>query len=87
MKRQPKRKVTLVLDGELADRIREAVDSGRADSQSGLVQEAVGEYLARQDREALRAAYAEAARDPAFVADIEQVMKDFGPLEQELDLE
>jgi Arc/MetJ-type ribon-helix-helix transcriptional regulator len=87
MKRQPKRKVTFVLEGELADRIREAVDAGRAESQSGLVQEAVGEYLAQQDREALRAAYAEAARDPAFLADIEQVMRDFAPLDEELEIE
>lgn len=87
MIRKAKRKVTLVLEADVADGIKQAVESGRARSQSGLVQEAVVEYLAHQQREAMRAAYAEASRDPSFLRDVEQVRRDFEPLDAQLEIE
>lgn len=53
------------------------------ESQSGLVQEAVVEYLGNREREALREAYARAAADPAYAADVEHAMRDFAPLDEQ----
>lgn len=79
-----RKKVTLVMEEGLVYGIREAVEAGIADSQSGLVQEAVRQYLEVLRRRALGKAYADAARDPAFLADVDQVRKDFERADEEI---
>jgi Arc/MetJ-type ribon-helix-helix transcriptional regulator len=79
----PKRKLTLLIDERIAAGIRSAVEDGAVHSQSALVEEAVTEYLVRKDREALRRAYFEAADDPLFIKDLEEVMADFHSVDTE----
>lgn len=50
-----------------------AVDAGGAANLSAFVEEAVEEKLRRSKRSQLYAAYAEAARDPAFMAEMREV--------------
>ena len=47
--------------------------------------EALAFYFAAQDRRALAAVFAEAAADPAFMADNEAVQAAFGPLDREVE--
>jgi hypothetical protein len=61
----------------VADAVREAVESGVADSQNALVERALLRYLADVRREKLYAAYAEAAQDEHFMADMRNVSKAF----------
>jgi Arc/MetJ-type ribon-helix-helix transcriptional regulator len=79
-----RRKVTLVLDEAVVYGIREGVEAGLATSQSRLVQDAVVEYLDAANRKALGEAYADAARDPKFLADIERVRGDFERADEEI---
>jgi hypothetical protein len=57
----------------VADAIRQAVADGLAESQNALVEQALVRYLAERRREKLYSAYAEAARDPIFMADMHDV--------------
>lgn len=84
MKRQPRVKVTYVVDRDVAEGIKRAVDAGLAGSQSGLVQDAVAAYLANARKAELRDAYARAAGDPEFIADVESVMEDFTALDDQV---
>lgn len=77
----------MTFDEGILDEIRRTVDAGRAPSQRRRVQEAVVAYIARLDREALRAAYAAAAADPEFIAESELIMREFAPLDEEVELE
>ncbi len=72
-----KEKVTLLVDEAVARELRRAVELGAARSQGALVQEAVVSYLSKLEHAAIRAAYAEASRDPQFLEDVESVTRDF----------
>lgn len=61
--------------------------AGASTSKSSVVADALALYFAEKDREALAGIYAEAARDPAFQADNEAVLRDFAPLDAEADQE
>jgi predicted transcriptional regulator len=61
--------------------------AGRGRTKSAIVGEAVAFYFAEQDKQALAAVYAEAARDPLFVADNAEIMRDFGALDDEGEVE
>lgn len=87
MKREAKQKVTFVFDAGIVERIKREVETGAAASKSGLVQEAVAEYLSRREREALRAAYARAAADPSYASDVENVMNEFEVSDGQADVE
>lgn len=58
-----------------------------AKSKSAVVADALTLYFAKRDREALARIYAEAARDPAFQADNDAVLRDFAALDAEADQE
>jgi hypothetical protein len=78
------RKVTYSLPEALAGEVdRRCAGSERGKSR--LVAEALAFYFASQDRRALAAVYAEAARDPRFRADNEAVQTDFSALDREAD--
>lgn len=66
----PLKKVTLRLHTRVTDAIRAAVAAGDAPSTDAFVEDAVVAALRERRRRRLYAAYAEAARDPAFVADM-----------------
>lgn len=76
------RKVTYSLPGPLALEV-DRRSAGSERGKSRLVAEALAFYFAAQDRRALAAVYAEAARDPRFRADNEDVERDFAPLDRE----
>jgi hypothetical protein len=69
----PLRKPGWQVHTSVADAVREAVAEGAAESQNALVEQALLQYLAERRREMLYSAYAEAARDPLFMADMHDV--------------
>ena len=73
----PLKKVTLRLHTRVTEAVRAAVAAGEAPSTDAFVEEAVVAALRERRRERLYAAYAEAAQDPAFVAEMEDVSRAF----------
>lgn len=73
----PLRKPGWQVRTSVADAVREAVAAGMAESQNALVERALLHFLAEKRRESLYAAYAEAATDPAFAADMRAVSDAF----------
>lgn len=71
------RKVTYSLPEELLGDMESAVREGAAPSYSAFVAEALRERLERLREERLREAFAEAARDPLFLEDVEETMEAF----------
>ena len=73
----PLRKVTLRLHESVADAVRAVVDAGAAPSADVFIEEAVIAALRERRRQRLYAAYAEAAADSAFRADMDDVTDAF----------
>lgn len=64
---------SVTLHADTLQAAQAAVDAGGAANLSAFVEEAVQEKLRRSKRSELYAAYAEAAQDVAFMADMRQV--------------
>ena len=76
------RKVTYSLPSDVAGEVdRRSAAAGVA--KSDMVAEALTAYFASQDREELARAFREAAADPQFVADNEDILRDFAALDAE----
>lgn len=73
----PFRKPGWQVPTSVANAVREAVAAGAAESQNALVEEALLRHLAELRREKLYAAYEEAARDEAFLADMRTISNAF----------
>lgn len=73
----PLKKVTLRLHTRVTEAVRAAVEAGEAPSSDAFVEEAVVAALRERRRRRLYAAYAEAAQDPAFQADMEETTRAF----------
>lgn len=73
----PLKKVTVRLHTRVTEAVRAAVDAGDAPSTDAFVEEAVVAALRERRRRRLYAAYAEAAQDPAFVADMHDTSRAF----------
>jgi|GEM_PF-5996011 len=73
----PLRKPGWQVRTSVADAVREAVEEGVAESQNALVERAVLRFLAEKRREKLYASYAQAAQDPAFMADMRTISDAF----------
>jgi hypothetical protein len=73
----PLRKVSYQIRSSVADGLRNAVDGGAAASVNAFVEEAIIERLKQLRRERLYAAYDEAANDPKFVAEMEELDGEF----------
>lgn len=73
----PLRKPGWQVRTSVADAVRDAVAEGVAESQNALVEQAVLRFLAERRRETLYLAYAEAAQDPVFMADMREVSEAF----------
>ncbi len=61
------------LHQSVIDAVRAAVEQGAAESQSAFVERALLRELSELRRQRLYAAYAEAAADPEFLADMKAV--------------
>ena len=72
-----KRKVTYQIDERIIARVREAVDTGAADSMSEFVQDALAERLEELRRREICRSIQEAARDPLFVEDVRETSAAF----------
>lgn len=73
----PLKKVTLRLHTRVADAVRAVVAAGDAPSTDAFVEDAVLAALRERRRQRLYAAYAEAAQDPAFAADMQGTTQAF----------
>ena len=74
-------KITVVLPVEVAQRVRQVVESGAAESQTALARTAIEKELRRLREEEIAQAYREAANDPLFMQDLEECMRDFAELD------
>ena len=72
-----KRKVTYQIDERIVARVREAVDTGSADSISEFVQSALAERLDELRRREIRRSIQEATHDPLFVEDVRETFTAF----------
>jgi metal-responsive CopG/Arc/MetJ family transcriptional regulator len=72
-----KKKSTFFLSEDLLAEIKEMVPAKGLRSQNALVEEALYNYIAEFKRDILRKQYLEASQDPQFLADINEVEKDF----------
>ncbi len=75
----PLRKPGWQVHTSVAEAVREAVAEGAAESQNAFVEQAILRYLVEIRREKLYAAYAQAAQDPDFLADMREVSEAFEP--------
>lgn len=75
------KKATFVLPQSLLQELRRVVEAGQAESVSALVRESVEARLRELREERLRREFCEAAQDPLFMADMEQVARDFAEAE------
>lgn len=73
----PLRKVSYQIRSSLAEGIRAAVAAGAAPSVNAFVEDAIVERLKELRRERLYAAYAQAAADPEYVAEMAELEGDF----------
>ena len=73
----PLRKVSYQIRSSLAEGIRSAVAAGAAPSVNAFVEDAIIERLKELRRERLYAAYAQAAADPDYVAEMAELERDF----------
>lgn len=74
----PRRKVGWRVRQSIAERVKRAVESGAAESQSAFVEEALIRRLKAHRREKLYAAYEEASQDPVFMDDMRSTTEPFG---------
>lgn len=61
----------------VADAVRQAVDEGAAESQDAFVERALVRELRELRRRRVYDAYAAAAEDPSFTAEMEEVTREF----------
>ena len=71
------RKVTFSLDASLVEQVQKLVQRGDAKSQTEFVEEALRAKLKQIEREEWERSLEEASKDPMYLADIEEVERDF----------
>jgi hypothetical protein len=76
---ETRRTVTYQLRAGVADSVRAAVDAGVAPDANTFVEDAIVERLKELRRERLYAAYAEAANDPEYTAEMAEITAEFEP--------
>ncbi len=77
------RKVTLSLDASLVERVQQAVKEGEAKSQTEFFEVAALAKLREIRREKRRQLLLEASRDPVYLAEIDQLEKEFAHADAE----
>jgi hypothetical protein len=73
----PLRKTGWQVRGSVADAVKQAVEGGAADSQNAFVERALVRELKKLRRQRVHDAYAEAATDPVFMAEMNAVTDAF----------
>ncbi|HMF31601.1 MAG TPA: hypothetical protein VKK79_09315, partial [Candidatus Lokiarchaeia archaeon] len=66
-----------ILDENLLMQAKEAVEAGLFKSLNTFIETAVKDELARIKKEQIRQAILEASQDPLFLADLQEIEKDF----------
>lgn len=74
---EPLEKMSFQFRASVAEAIRAVVKTGEAPSANVFVEEAVKERLRERRRERVYAAYAEAAQDPVFMAEMAETERVF----------
>ena len=74
---EPLQKMSFQLHASVAEAIRSIVKAGEAPSANVFVEEAVKERLRERRRARVYAAYAAAAQDPAFMAEMAETERAF----------
>ena len=78
---------TFSLPVDLVDKIKGYAQENHIPSINAGVKEALTEYVCQIDKEILRSKMAKAAKDPLFMKDLEDCVKDFEASDSELDRE
>ena len=71
------KKITLSLDAKLVEQVQQLVKEGETKSQSQFFEEALRARLKQLEREAWERSLEAASKDPMYLADIEEVERDF----------
>jgi Arc/MetJ-type ribon-helix-helix transcriptional regulator len=71
------RKATFMLDENLLVQAKQAVEAGLFKSLNAFVEIAVKDELDRMKKDKIHQAILDASHDPLFLADIEEIEKDF----------
>lgn len=72
-----KKKTTFILDEGIIGQAKEIVGKGTFKSMNAFVETAIKDELESINRERIKAAIKDAAKDPLFLADIRETEKDF----------
>lgn len=86
-KKQRQKNFTFSLPEDLIDKIKGYAQENHIPSINAGVKEALTEYVCQIDKEILRNKMAKAAKDPLFMKDLEDCVKDFEASDSELDRE
>ncbi|MGH7563640.1 MAG: hypothetical protein ACREK5_04360 [Gemmatimonadota bacterium] len=78
--KDPRKKTGYQIRLSVAKAVREAVDQGAAESQNAFVERALVRELRELRRRQVYEAYAEAARDPAFMEEMESTTEAYEPV-------
>ena len=70
-------KLTLSLDAKLIKQVRELVQAGEVKSQSEFFEDALRARLKQLERDAWERSLEAASKDPMYLADMEEVERDF----------
>jgi Arc/MetJ-type ribon-helix-helix transcriptional regulator len=73
----PLKKITLQMSESIVTAIKSLVENGEAPSANVLVEDAVRTMLGERRRAEVYAAYQEAAKDPAFMKDMNDITEAF----------
>ncbi len=71
------KKATFILDEELMKEVKSAVNKGLYKSMNAFVETAIKDELEKIKKEQIKSAIVDAGKDPLFLADIEEINKDF----------
>jgi hypothetical protein len=78
-----KKKATFVLDASLLAAAQGCVQDGAIKSMNALMEQALSEFLAKLQAHEIQQALVAASTDPLFLADIDEVLRDFDVVDQE----
>jgi Arc/MetJ-type ribon-helix-helix transcriptional regulator len=78
-----KKKATFVLDVSVLEAAQSLVQAGAVKSMNALVEQALTDFLDKLRRQELQQALLAASNDPLFLADVEDVLRDFEAVDQE----
>jgi hypothetical protein len=74
---EPTRRVTFRIAADIVERMDEAIARGQVASRQEFIAQALAGYLRRFPEQGAAAQWEQAARDPMFLADCEEVAEDF----------